>query len=124
MILFTDAMERAAEQIRSGVTLRVLLLLPRHLSFTDFRRLPVSVAEQADTNSSGISRAMATLLELGIVEREGKGPYTTWRLSSDWGWNGTANQWHAFRAGRLEGKKPPAKPVASPIMHIMESHIT
>lgn len=110
VILFTDAMERAAQQIRGGTTLRVLLVLPRFLNFTDYKRLPTAeVAQRVEADQSGVTRAMRELLALGIVEREGLGPYTMWRLSSDWGWNGTADQWHAHQAGRLKGKKPPAR---------------
>ena len=67
------------------------------------------------------SRAMAELQQLGIVERERKGPRTSWRLSSDWGWQGTPDGYHALRGGRLKSKKAPA-PEASPIMFIMENN--
>lgn len=108
VILFTDAMAAAAKNIKRGVTLRLLIVLPEHLNFTDFRQLrTVDVAATLETDSGTISRSLAELLNLGIVEREGKGPRTAWRLTSDWGWNGTADQYHAFRGGRMKGKKPP-----------------
>lgn len=111
VILFTAAMTEASRRIRSMVTLRLLIALPEHLNFTDFRMLRTAeIAEQLETNKGNISRALAELLAIGIVEREGKGPRTAWRLSSDWGWNGTADQWHAFRAGRLRNKRPPSNP--------------
>ena len=118
MILFTAAMQRAALEINGGVTLRVLLLLPNHLNFTDFRRIrTVDLAAKARTDSGTVSRALAELLKRGFIEREGTGTATAWRMSSDWGWNGTPDQWHAFRAGRMKGKKPPANdrvPVPTP----------
>ena len=115
VILFTDAMEAAARSITSAVTLRVLMLLPKHLSFTDFKHLPTTeLAAGADTDQPNVSRAMRRLHQLGIVERLGTGPRTAWRMSSDWGWNGTADQWRAMRAGRLKGKRPPAKAPAGP----------
>ena len=109
MIVFTEAIARAAKEIKQGLTLRVLLKLPEHLNFTDFVHLnTAAVASELETNTGNISRAMAQLLALGVVEREGKGPRTAWRLSSDWGWNGSVDQWHALRAGRLGKKKAPA----------------
>lgn len=111
VILFTAAMAHAARNIRSLVTLRLLMDLPEHLNFTDFRQIrTVEIAEKLGTHAGNISRSMNELLALGIVEREGRGPRTAWRMSSDWGWNGTADQWHAFRAGRLRNKKPPSNP--------------
>lgn len=108
VILFTAAMAEASQRIKSMVTLRLLLVLPEYLSFTDFRQIrTIAIAERLETNKGNISRALAELLALGVVEREGKGPRTAWRLSSDWGWNGTADQWHAFRAGRLKNKTAP-----------------
>ena len=120
VIVFTEAMARAGERIKQGGTLRVLALLPEYLDFVNFRRLSTAqVGKRLDMHTGNVSRAMAQLLELGIVEREGSGPVTTWRLSSDWGWNGTVDQYHAFRGGRLKGKKAPVRPVEapSPIMH-------
>ena len=109
MIVFTEAMARAAKQIRQGLTLRVLLKLPEHLNFTDFVHIRTAdLAAELETSTGAISRALAQLLEIGVVEKEGKGPRTAWRLSSDWGWNGSVDQWHALRAGRLGKKKAPA----------------
>lgn len=108
MIVFTETMATVASRTQSGTTLRVLLLLPEHLNFTDFRPLNQrSLAAQLQVGSGSISRAMTDLLEMGVVERQGRGPVTQWRLSTDWGWNGTADQFHAFRAGRLKNKVPP-----------------
>ena len=107
MTLFLEAAARASMEVNSLTALRVLLHLPSHLSFTEFRRLPRALQEEVGTDQPGISRAMTSLHKLGIVEREGRGPVTTWRMSSDLGWGGTPSQWHAFRAGRLRGKKPP-----------------
>lgn len=109
VILFTAAMAEAGKHIKSVITFRLLHVLPEHLTFTDFRMLrTVDIAKQLDTHHGNISRAMAELLTIGVVEREGKGPRTAWRLSSDWGWNGTADQWHAFRGGRMKNKTPPS----------------
>ena len=111
VIVFTEAMARAAEQIKQGMTLRVLHLLPEYLDFVTFKQLrTVELGARLGTSSGPVSRAMAELHGLGIVEREGTGPRTAWRLSSDWGWNGTADQYHALRGGRLKGKKPPIRP--------------
>ncbi len=108
VILFTAAMKQAARHITSSITLRLLFELPDHLNFTDFRQIRTQgLADILSTHPGNISRSMASLVELGIVEREGKGPRTAWRFSSDWGWNGSADQYHAFRAGRLRGKRPP-----------------
>jgi hypothetical protein len=109
VIVFTAAMAEASQRIKSVVTLRLLLVLPEHLNFTDFRQVRnVSLAERLKTDAGSISRGFAELLAIGVVEREGKGPRTAWRLSSDWGWNGTADQWHTFRAGRMKNKTPPS----------------
>ena len=111
MIVFTEAMARAAKQIRQGLTLRVLLKLPEHLNFTDFVHIRTAAVSQAEleTSTGAISRALAQLLAKSAWwRREGKGPRTAWRLSSDWGWNGSVDQWHALRAGRLGKKKAPA----------------
>ena len=126
VIVFTRAMQEAARQISSSVTARLLMVLPAHLNFTDFRQVRnTELAADLGTHAGNISRSMRELLALGILEREGRGPRTAWRLSSDWGWSGTADQWHAHRAGRLRGKRPPAgKPLGttgSRIMQIMES---
>ena len=126
VILFTAAMAEASQRIKSVVTLRLLLVLPEHLNFTDFRQVRnVALAEKLNTDAGSISRGFAELLAIGVVEREGKGPRTAWRLSSDWGWNGTADQWHAFRAGRLRNKTAPKGAMGvtqGPITKIMESH--
>ncbi len=108
LILFTEAMKVAAKRIRHGMTWRVLHLLPEHLNFTDFRMLrTVELAAELDSDSGTVSRAMRELLELNILEREGTGARTAWRFSSDWGWQGSADQYHAFRGGRLAKKKAP-----------------
>ncbi len=109
MTLFTDAMKKAAKTIKHGMTWRVLHLLHEHLDFTDFRQIKtVDLAAELDSDSGTISRAMRELLQIGILEREGVGARSAWRFSSNWGWNGTVDQYHAFRAGRMKGKKPPA----------------
>ena len=111
MLLFTDAMEEASTRVRSLITVKLLLLLPRHLEFVHFKQLrTVEIADKLSTHQGNVSRGMAELLELGIVEKEGRGPRTAWRLSSDWGWQGTADQYHAFRGGRRKGVKPPGAP--------------
>ena len=110
MIVFLDAMEQAAERINSACTLKLLMRLPRHIDFTNFRPIrQVQLAQEIGVTDGAISRSMRELLELGLVERKGSGPRQTWRLSTDWGWNGTTDQYHAFRGGRMKGKEPPAK---------------
>jgi DNA-binding HxlR family transcriptional regulator len=110
MIVFLDAMEQAAERINSACTLKLLMRLPRHIDFTNFRPIrQVKLAEEIGVTDGAISRSMRELLELGLVERKGSGPRQLWRLSTDWGWNGSADQYHAFRGGRMKGKEPPAK---------------
>ena len=125
VIVFTDQLDELATKIGQGLTLKVMLKLPKRLSFTEFRFLnQAELAAELGTGQGAISRCLSQLLDLGVIEREGKGPRTKWRLSNDWGWQGTADQWHAMRAGRLKGKKPPIPEPAnaqSCIMNIMET---
>lgn len=112
VIVFTAAMAEASDRIRNPTTLRLLLRLPRHLGFADFKPLRAAdVAMQMDVDRSAVTRALRELHQLGIIERDGRGPYTTWRISSSYGWLGTADQWHAHRSGRL---RPPAPDVPAP----------
>lgn len=114
VIFFTAALKRAALALNGGITFRVLLLLPDYLNFTDFQRIRTAeLAEEARTHPGNVSRALAALLKQGIVEREGRGTATAWRLSAHFGWQGNADQWHAHHAGRLKGKKPPAPRAAN-----------
>lgn len=114
--VFDDALEAIAARVRNGSTLRLFLLLPRLLSFTDWRRLnQVAVAEKLGCNDSSISRAMAELLALGAVEKRGTGAHIEWRLSPDWGWRGDVDSYHAAQRqrGRLAPAAPPPRTIAA-----------
>ncbi len=104
---FTAAVAKLAASIKQNAALRLLLLLPEHLSYEVFKRLnQEEIAKQLDVDDSTISRALKTLEAAAVVERKGKGPYTEWRLSADFGWKGTVDGYHAHQ--RKRGKPAPA----------------
>ncbi len=112
---FTRPTAELASKVQSPVALRLLLLLPDVLSYTDWRRLDqVQTGARLNVTNSAISRAMKELHALGVVERKGKGPVTLWRLSSDYGWRGDVDSFHAHQ--RQRGKPAPAKPGAGPLI--------
>lgn len=103
---FTDIIPAVARAIDSAVELKVLLTLPLHLDWTTFRRLnQTELGKTINADRATISRAMIHLHKLGIVERQGRGPVTLWRLSDEWGWKGTVDAYHASR--RKRGKLAP-----------------
>ena len=110
--VFTEATAQLARHIKHGSTLRLLLILPEHLTYSEFRRLnQEAVAQELAMDNSTISRAMAELHSLGVVERKGKGPVTEWMLSSDYGWRGNVDQFHEHRR---KTKRAPPKGAARP----------
>jgi hypothetical protein len=107
MTVFTEEMAHIARTLKHGSTLRVLLLLPLHLSFTEFRKMNQrNIAEELEMSLGGVSEAMKQLTHVGALERQGSGPVTTWKLSPDWGWNGRAGAWMGTQ--RKRGRNPRA----------------
>jgi hypothetical protein len=105
---FDDAAEALAGRITSGTTWRVWAILPKHLSYTVFRRLDqVTIAAHLKVDQTSISRALRELHQLGAIERKGKGPVTEWKLSPDFGWRGDVDSYHAEQRQRGAGKAGP-----------------
>jgi hypothetical protein len=103
---FDEAAAQIAHQITKGVTLRVYLVLPNHLSYTQFKRLDQrKLGALLKTDDSSISRALAELRKLGVVEKRGSGAHIEWKLSSDYGWRGDVASYHADQ--RKKGAKAP-----------------
>jgi hypothetical protein len=133
VIVFDEARQQIVRELKTAAALRVFLSLPDHLSWTEFRPLrQEALAAELGIDGSAVSRALADLHARGVVEREGKGPVTTWKLSLKWGWRGSAaayakaareaeEQRQALKSGKvtvLPVRKPRAKlrlaAVASP----------
>lgn len=103
---FTEPNRQLASRLRSAVAARLLLILPAHLDYVTFRRLDQrKIAAEIDVTNGAISKALAELTALGVVERRGKGPVVEWRLSLDYGWRGDVDSFHAER--RKRGKPAP-----------------
>lgn len=126
MTIFSEEMAHIALNLRHGSTLRVLLTLPMHLSWTDFRRLnQIALAKELSMAQATISGALKQLLDVGAIERRGKGPVTEWKLSPDWGWNGRAGAWRGTQrlrgrntapgAPQMPGRHPPTRVAAEGI---------
>ncbi len=104
--VFDDAVAKIAETVTNGAALRLFLILPQHLSYTVFRRLDQrQIGQRLGMDDSTVSRAMGQLLEIGAVERKGRGPVTEWKLSPDFGWRGDVNSYH--KEQRKRGKPAP-----------------
>jgi hypothetical protein len=93
-IVFDEARREVYKQLRTASTLRVFLALPDYLSWTEYKPLRrETLAEVLEIDGAGVSRALHELHERGVLERRGKGPVTTWRLSLKWGWRGSAGSY-------------------------------
>ena len=115
-ITFQDAADRLAKTARAPMTLRVFLLLPNHLSYTEWKALDQpALATELGTSRTSITRALLELQILGVVERRGVKTRTEWRLSPDFGWRGTVESYEAAAdRRRIFGTKTP--PGRSPIV--------
>ena len=103
---FTKPTAEIARRLKSGVAAKLLLILPDHLSYSDWRRLDQrKVAAEINVTDGAVSRALAELVEHGVIERRGKGPMVEWRLSLDYGWRGDVDSFHTER--RKRGKAAP-----------------
>ncbi len=109
-VTFPDALAEIARTITSGATVRVLLALPSHLGWSDFRPLPREVlAKELDMEGPTVSRALVDLQKRGLIERQGTGPVTTWKLSPTWGWVGTPDAYHKAVREQAEARKAAAE---------------
>lgn len=114
VIMFTQEAARIAESIEHASTLRVLFLLPEYLDFDAFKRLDQNaVAKRLGISRPAVTRAMQELHKRQVIEREGTGPVTTWRLSLHFGWNGNVESYHAARSRRARPAQPPAPRVVA-----------
>jgi hypothetical protein len=123
-VTFNDASEHLAKQVRTLSAMKVFHLLPRYLSFQEWRRLDqCQVATELKTTQGAISKGLAELLSLKVVEKRRNGPAIEWRLSPDYGWRGDADSYDAAGA---EGRRiifPPGCPttIEGRIRDIMEA---
>lgn len=109
VVLFEDTLRRLASSLTNATTWRVLARLPDHLEWEAWRRLPQRMLAQELRMSVGaVSEAMNQLVELGVVERRGRGPVTEWRLTTELGWRGNVESFHAERRRRGAGAPKPA----------------
>jgi len=96
-----DSTRALRRRIRSLSTIHVLDALPDHLSWTEWRRLQqADVAGELGIGQASVSRAMAELLDLGLVERRGRHACIEWRLALSAGWRGGPAAYHAARRER------------------------
>lgn len=104
--VFDDTAEELATRLKLGASLRLLLILPRYLSYTEWRRLAQQeLAQRLGIEQPTVSRALAELNEIGYIERRGKGPSIEWKLTPEYGWRGDVASYHAER--RRRGKPAP-----------------
>jgi hypothetical protein len=88
-------------QVQTLSTAKVFAVLPARLTWSDFARLDQgAIAKECQISAASVSRSLSELERLGAVERQGKGAYTTWRLSLSWGYRGTVAQFAAEREKR------------------------
>lgn len=119
MLVFDEARQEIVTKAKTFATLKVWMILPDHLDWVTWRRLDQrKLAKKLEIGVASVNRALTELLELGAVEKQGAGPVTEWRLSLDWGWRGSADQYHAARKARTARpvKDLPAPNVAEGIL--------
>lgn len=105
--VFDDTAEILATKLKLASSLRLLHVLPRYLSYTEWKHLPQQeVAQRLRIDQANVSRGMAELVEVRFVERRGKGPSVEWKLTPNYGWRGDVASYHAER--RKRGQPAPA----------------
>ena len=108
--MFDSALLHLVRKVRGGPALRVFLRLPARLDWPDWRKLDQkSLADEIGMHRTEVSRALAELVTVGVIERRGRGPTLEWRLSLDWGWRGQVDAYHAEQRARQRehaGTKP------------------
>jgi hypothetical protein len=109
---FTDEAAKIARTVSSGATLRLFIVLPQLLTYNSWRRLDqVKLGADLGMNNSTISRALKELVELEVIERQGKGPVVEWKLTPNFGWRGNVESFHNERAKR--SKSAPGGPAGA-----------
>ena len=109
---FHDALKHLAKEIKTASAWKLFAILPVHLDYHEFRRLDqTKIASELGTTGASVSRGMAELLKLGVVEKQGKGPVIAWKLTPDYGWRGDVESYEAAASRRkLFPKRPGGGP--------------
>jgi hypothetical protein len=104
--VFEGPLEEKLDGINTASAFKVFFKLPKLLTWTEFRQLnQVALAAELHIDDASVSRALRDLLNRGIIERQGRGPASTWKLSIDWGWRGNVETFHHYKAhGVLPGR--------------------
>jgi hypothetical protein len=117
VITWNESSRYLAQTIKHAATLRVLHALPDYLNFVTFERVDQrKLAAEYDLNQASISRALAELHALGVIEKHGAGPATLWRFSLNYGWKGNLASFNAEKAKRAPGTVRPLGPPPPPVV--------
>jgi DNA-binding transcriptional ArsR family regulator len=116
MLVFQKGLEALAkDRTLRGESTRVLFALMGRLDYENFIHVShAEVARHLGVERSNVSRAIAQLLERGVLIAGPKvGNVSTYRLSDTLGWKGRVKAFQESRAGRLRvavnnvrGKRP------------------
>lgn len=125
-IMSTPAIRALARRIRTATALRLFLTLPDILDWKEWRMLnQAELGAELEIAQSHISTALRELLDVGVLERKGKGPRQEWRLTLDTGWRGNVAQFaaEAAKQGKTFPKRAERETVQSRRSVIMETFI-
>lgn len=112
--IVSDPVRRlVCDELNTVSAFKVFHRLPDYLTWTEFRALPRKVlAEDLGISGVSVSTALRQLHQLGVIDRQGKGPVTQWRLSLETGWRGNVASYRAAVAKQADAvRKQAGKPV-------------
>lgn len=106
MTKFSDAAKYLVDSL-THFELRVLARLEERLDYGNWSPVIADeIAKDMKADKGNISTAISSLLAKGIIERAPRelkiGRIWQYRLSADYGWKGTATEWHQHQRERMK----------------------
>ena len=88
-----------------GESLRVFFFLVSQMEYENkLRMAQIEMAEKLNMSQSQVTRAIKKLREYGLVEKEGKGPLSPWKINSKYFWKGTHEELSSERIRLVHSK--------------------